>query len=115
MSSIALPPESTTSSLHARTDTHPATEARTYRNRQNAQHSTGPRTPEGKRRSSQNARKHGLTADGVLRPLSHASSPPPPLSPISSVSVSPPPPNLAQDADYEIRRHELVEEFNPTT
>jgi len=29
-------------------------------NRENAQHSTGPQTPEGKRNVSQNARKHGL-------------------------------------------------------
>ena len=33
----------------------------TERNRQNAQHSTGPRTPEGKAISSQNARKHGFS------------------------------------------------------
>jgi hypothetical protein len=33
-------------------------------NRANATNSTGPRTPEGKLRSSQNARKHGFTATG---------------------------------------------------
>jgi hypothetical protein len=33
----------------------------TERNRRNAQHSTGPRTPEGKAISSQNARKHGFS------------------------------------------------------
>jgi len=44
----------------------------TERNRGNAQHSTGPRTEEGKAASAQNARKHGLT--GQLRLDSQAES-----------------------------------------
>jgi hypothetical protein len=40
--------------------------ARLAANAANAQHSTGPRTPEGKTRSSQNASKHGLTAREVI-------------------------------------------------
>ncbi|MHC4795738.1 MAG: hypothetical protein ACYTF1_03755, partial [Planctomycetota bacterium] len=35
-------------------------------NRQNAKKSTGPKTPEGKARSSQNALKHGLLARQIL-------------------------------------------------
>ena len=39
----------------------------TERNRANAQHSTGPRTEEGKAASSQNARKHGLSGKLILK------------------------------------------------
>src|SRR5258706_8542310 len=38
-------------------------------NRRNAQRSTGPKTPSGKQRSSQNAVRHGLTAETVIGPL----------------------------------------------
>ena len=44
------------------------TSAQTRRNRQNAKHSTGPRTIEGKNRSRFNAVKHACTAKLVLLP-----------------------------------------------
>jgi hypothetical protein len=40
----------------------------TERNQQNAQHSTGPRTEQGKQTSSQNARKHGLSTSTLFIP-----------------------------------------------
>jgi hypothetical protein len=43
-----------------------ASAARQTANAANAQLSTGPRTPEGKASSSQNARKHGLTASELI-------------------------------------------------
>ena len=44
------------------------TAAQRKANKQNAQHSTGPRTEQGKQRSSQNALKHGFRAKGPLIP-----------------------------------------------
>ena len=43
-------------------------------NRANAQHSTGPKTAEGKKRSSLNAIRHGLNSQAVLLPYEDASS-----------------------------------------
>ncbi len=42
--------------------------ARTARNRQNASHSTGPKTEAGKKRSSLNGLRHGLTGHTILLP-----------------------------------------------
>src|SRR5882672_2425911 len=42
--------------------------ARTARNRANAAHSTGPKTEAGKRRSSLNAYRHGLTGQTIILP-----------------------------------------------
>ena len=44
-----------------------ATKAQTKANRQNAQKSTGPQTVEGKATVSQNAVKHGLFTDSVIK------------------------------------------------
>ena len=43
-------------------------EARRIANARNAQHSTGPKSDEGKKRSSMNALKHGLTAVEAVLP-----------------------------------------------
>jgi hypothetical protein len=44
----------------------PVTEQQLAANRANAQHSTGPNTPEGRKRSSQNALRHGITAQTTV-------------------------------------------------
>jgi hypothetical protein len=44
----------------------PVTEQQLAANRANAQHSTGPATPEGRKRSSQNALRHGITAQTTV-------------------------------------------------
>jgi hypothetical protein len=59
-------------------------------NRANAQHSTGPRTEAGKRRSSLNAIRHGLTAQTVVLP-----------------SEDP--------AQYEALRRQMLDEYQPAT
>jgi hypothetical protein len=46
----------------------PLSEARLQANRENAKKSTGPRTPEGKQRSSLNATRHGILAQVILLP-----------------------------------------------
>ena len=48
------------------------TEKQIIANQQNAQHSTGPRTESGKRRSRRNAIRHGLTAETVIDTLEDA-------------------------------------------
>ena len=45
-----------------------ASKARILANRKNSLKSTGPRTAVGKKRSSANSRKHGLTGEGVCLP-----------------------------------------------
>src|SRR5258707_261267 len=62
-------------------------------NRLNAQHSTGPRTTEGKSASRLNALKHGLfAADPVIPGEDPALPPPPPETPAQPPPPSAPPP-----------------------
>jgi hypothetical protein len=49
-------------------DTTNDTPTRAETNRANSQHSTGPRTPAGKQRSSLNALRHGLTGHIIVLP-----------------------------------------------
>jgi hypothetical protein len=78
LSSVAQPEipsmESTTGAAAAPAPENPAvcSEARLAANRANAQHSTGPRTEEGKAKSSMNAVKTGLTGITILLPTDDA-------------------------------------------
>jgi hypothetical protein len=49
-----------------------STERQTRANRDNAQHSTGPRTTGGKQRVASNALKHGLTGKQIVLPNENA-------------------------------------------
>ncbi len=51
-----------------------ASPAQVLANRENAQHSTGPRTPEGKRTSAFNALRHGITSQLALLPTEDAAA-----------------------------------------
>ncbi len=51
-----------------------ATESQINANRANAQHSTGPSSPEGKLKSSHNAVKTGLTGRTILLPTDDAAA-----------------------------------------
>jgi hypothetical protein len=62
-------------------------------NRENAQRSTGPRSPEGKRRAAQNARRHGVmsrAARGARRERLLAEIALPEIAPLAPLSTSDP-------------------------
>ncbi len=62
------PPPTTNADPEAKAD--PEVDAKTRATRENAQKSTGPRTPAGRESSSRNAVKHGLFAEDLTRNLS---------------------------------------------
>ena len=61
-------------------------------NRANAQRSTGPKTEEGKQRSSLNALRHGLTGQTIILNLNAEPDPSRTLSPSSAPSILTPEP-----------------------
>jgi hypothetical protein len=63
---MAHPPNLSDETENRKPKTNPLSQARLDANRRNAQKSTGPRTPEGKAITRQNALKHGLSGTGVV-------------------------------------------------
>src|SRR3954454_23301062 len=60
--------ESGTEDTNNATSKRPISEERLRANRENAKKSTGPRTPEGKQRSSLNGTRHGILAQVIVLP-----------------------------------------------
>ena len=60
--------ENRTEDTNNATSKRPVSEARLRANRENAKKSTGPRTPEGKQRSSLNGTRHGILAQVIVLP-----------------------------------------------
>src|SRR5690349_8771334 len=91
MTAIACSDDAATTSLIGSASSDRLFETnRTLANRRNAQKSTGPRTPAGRSKSSQNSTRHGLRAAA-------------------------PPPDLLNDPTYCTHQQEMRKQLRPAT